>query len=116
MISQTNKFTTYEFTDEELLEACKLTILQKAFIQHQLGIAADDKLNIKFDPKTPEVFMQDEAHITGQIFAYQFLLSSADWSAEQIREGIAQQQLEQRKANEGNLLNPRMDPNQISQS
>lgn len=87
-----NDFNTYDFTDEELVEACKLTDLQKAFLQHQVGLLSIEKIRMKFDPKDAMDFMQNEAHLTGQLNAYEFLLTSHEQSAEVVKEMLVQLQ------------------------
>lgn len=86
MQAQNNEFTTYEFSDQELLEAAKLTELQKAFIQHQIGLILSEKVNLRFDPSNSVEFMQTEAHITGMVQAYKDILRMSDEAAEAIRE------------------------------
>lgn len=102
-----NEFTTYEFTDQELVEAAKLTIPQRAYIQHQIGVLCGEKVNMKFDPLNSVDFMQNEAHISGQIDAYRFLLSGDEQSAEIIKE-LQAQVMKDAKQRSGSLVS---DPN-----
>lgn len=97
MIPQVNNFTTYDFTDDELIEACKLTHLQKAFIQHQKGLLAIEKVEMKFDPLKQQDFLQNEAYVAGQIAAYDFLLGNADIALEKIRENLLKMQDEAKR-------------------
>lgn len=86
MIIKPNEFTTYEFTDAELIDAAKLTELQRAFIQHQVGVLLSEKVNMKFDYAKSLDFLQNEAYIAGQIEAFRFLLGAHEESIEKLKE------------------------------
>jgi len=77
-------FTYYQLTDREVLAGSILTSDQKAVIQNELAQAADNKLNLDFDPLNPTKFAQDEAFLKGQMSILRVLLLRSDESEHQL--------------------------------
>lgn len=73
-INTTSSFLSYQLTTEEVAQACKFTELQRALIQNEIAIAAEEKVNLKFDPTNPLEFAQCEAELTGKIGILKYLL------------------------------------------
>lgn len=77
-IQATNSFTSYTLTEQELLIGSVLTSLQKCCIQNQLADLAERKLNLKFDPAHPQIFLQEEAELQGNLNALRYLLTLSE--------------------------------------
>lgn len=69
------RFTEWEFTTKEAYVATRFTELNLMLIQTLIAQAAVRRTNLHYDPKEPEKFMQQEAEITGEIGAYEHLLT-----------------------------------------
>lgn len=72
-----NQFTTYELSPREQAEGKQLNINQRCVIQNRLSAFAQEKLAWTFDPRNPEVCMQREAELQGQIRLLQLMLDEA---------------------------------------
>jgi hypothetical protein len=73
-----NEFSSYELTTEEMTQGSILTLTQKQVIQNDIAISAAEKLNLEYDPNNPNVFMQQEAKLAGQIQALKYRLDCSD--------------------------------------
>jgi len=73
-----NTFTTYLLSKEELLHGTILTTVQKQCVQNQIAYLAEQKLSLKYLPETPNVFLQQEAELQGQIIALKYLISLSE--------------------------------------
>ena len=80
-----NTFTSYEFTNRELLAGSVLSGEQKAVIQNELASIAEQRLNVDFDPSNPLVFAQQEAFLRGQISILRVMLLRSDECELQLR-------------------------------
>lgn len=80
-----NTFTTYEFTDRELLSGSVLTGEQKNVIQNELAQIAEQRLAIDYDPAKPLEFVQQEAFLKGQISILRVMLLRSDECELQLR-------------------------------
>jgi hypothetical protein len=60
-------FTRYILTPEEQSSGTRLTSDNIFVIQNLICDAAEEKLNLKYDPLNPLVFAQREAELQGQI-------------------------------------------------
>ena len=79
-----NMFESYSFTDEEILEASKLTDIQRRYWQHRLSDVTMQKLNLTFDPDKPLDFMQQESYARGRIDMLLELLLDPDTTLTQV--------------------------------
>ena len=79
-----NMFESYSFTDEEILEAGKLTDIQRRYWQHRLSDVTMQKLNLTFDPAKPMDFMQQEAYARGRVDMLLELLLDQDTTLAQV--------------------------------
>lgn len=86
-----SRFTAFEFTPEEELQASTFTALQKQFIQTQIAVLANNKVEMKYDPEHPTEFLQQEAESHGAIQALEFLLITSIESEEAMLDIIQQQ-------------------------
>lgn len=71
----TNRFTSFEFTEEEERLGIHLDSLQVAIIQNEIAIYATEKSDLKFEPNDPLSFAQAEAELKGKILALEYLLA-----------------------------------------
>lgn len=83
-----NDFSSYELTQAEELEGSILTITQKQVIQNQLAVVAAEKINLRFDPASPEHFIQLEASLQGQLSILRFILESSDAAQLELKQFI----------------------------
>jgi hypothetical protein len=68
-------FTRYEFNDDEEISAHILSQENIYAIQNLVAEAAEEKVSLKFDPEKPQLFIQREAELQGNINAYKYLLT-----------------------------------------
>ena len=73
-VQRPNVFTTYELTEKESITGSFLNLDQKRVIQNQLAAVAEQILGLTFDPANPGTFIQDDAHLKGQMAAFKLLL------------------------------------------
>jgi len=73
-----NSFSRYYLTDEEELNGSTFTIDQIQVLQNDLASIAEEKINLEFDPKNPEEFIQAEAFKSGQIALLQYMLERSE--------------------------------------
>lgn len=69
-----NGFTTYEFTEEELVSAATFTTMQRMYLQTLRAGAAQELAALDYDPLNPIQFAQMHASLKGQLQAYDHLL------------------------------------------
>jgi len=67
-------FHTWELTIPEQATGYSLSTEQQAVIQNDIAEAAVQKLQLKYDPEKPLVFLQKEAELQGRILILQHLL------------------------------------------
>jgi hypothetical protein len=80
-----NVFTSYELTDDEALHGSIYTTTQLNVLQSKLSEVATDKLNLEFDTSSPQIFIQQEAYLKGQLELIQYLIDSSNVSAEELQ-------------------------------
>lgn len=76
-----NDFTQYQIEGGSFL----LTTLQRAHLQNELALAAQQQLAITFDPTNPNQTGLDMARLTGWTQAIKFLLDVAQTNSENLR-------------------------------
>jgi len=67
-------FHTWELTIPEQATGYSLSTEQQAVIQNDIAEAAVQKLQLKYDPEHPLIFLQKEAELQGRILILQHLL------------------------------------------
>ena len=87
-----NTFTTYELTEEEAIQGAILTVSQKQIIQNYRANIAEEKLSLNFDPSNPQLFIQQEASLKGQLDVLNWLLDSSETAEEEALNNIRNQQ------------------------
>ena len=80
-----SQFSTYSFTEEELLQASILSPIQIQLIQSDMAQIAENILALEFDPENPQKFVQNDAHLKGQLAAYRYLLLRSEESVIQLK-------------------------------
>lgn len=84
-------FCQYELDEREALEGQIFSSSQLAVLQNHLSAAAKEKLDHPFDPHNPQVFMQREAELTGQIEILRMLINMSNDLQAQMEEHAALQ-------------------------
>lgn len=67
-------FTHYDLTPKEILAGSILTLDQKAVLQNELAMIAENRINIDYDPQNPLKFAQDESFLKGQMSIIRVML------------------------------------------
>ena len=70
-----SSFLTFTLTPAETKAGSTFTLDQKAVIQNLIGGIAEEKIALTFDPTNPQVFIQREAELMGQLGILKYLLS-----------------------------------------
>ena len=73
-----NKYTSYQLTDDEEIRGSILMYEQKMVIQNKLSEAALAKSVLKLDPEHPLPYAQQEAFLAGQIEILEYQLDNSD--------------------------------------
>lgn len=79
-----NDFSSYNLTEEETAQGSILTITQKQVIQNDIAICAQEKINLEYDSLNPQLFMQQEAKLAGQLQALRYRLECSETAEEEI--------------------------------
>lgn len=83
-LNQSNPFQSWNLTPEEFLQGGLLTITQKQVIQNQVASVAVQKINLSYTPDKPLDFVQQEAHLRGQIDALNYLITLSEEAERQL--------------------------------
>jgi hypothetical protein len=75
MTPQHNSFTSFLLTQDEIKAGSNFLPEQRAVIQNIISQLAEEKISLKYDPTAPEVFLQREAELAGQIGILKYLLN-----------------------------------------
>ena len=73
-----NSFSSYDLTEEETLQGSILTLTQQQLIQNYRSVLAEEKLALEYDPANPQIFLQREAGLAGQLAALNYLLDMSE--------------------------------------
>lgn len=84
ILNNSNQFQSWILTPEEFLAGGLLTIAQKQCIQNQIALVATQKINLSFTPDKFQEFLQQEAHLRGQIDALSYLLTLSEEAEVQL--------------------------------
>lgn len=87
-----NSFTSFEFTERELLEASILSPLQEMRIQTLLAEIAEQKLELEFEIDKPLDRIIQDAHLKGQLGVLRTLLLASDESKLQLVRMVQEEQ------------------------
>jgi len=81
-----NQFSSYVLTEEEQLQGSLLTISQHQVIQNDIALYAQQKIALEYDATNPNLFLQQEAKLSGQIQALTYRLECSDAAQEEINQ------------------------------
>lgn len=79
-------FTRYELTEVEMLNGTILNEMQLQRLRNHLADIADQILLLEFDSESPKKFMQDDAHLKGQLGFIRFLIDSSEEATKALQE------------------------------
>jgi hypothetical protein len=84
-----NRFQQFDFSAEEEIVASTFHELQLMWLQNLRADAAEQKLNLKFDPQNPQTFTQDEASLEGQIKILSHIMEVSAHNQEKLQAAAA---------------------------
>lgn len=76
-----NSFTSWELSEQEVLQGSVLTDLQLKVMQNQRAEIAEQKLALIFDPLNPMSYGLRVAELDGQLGAINYILAQHEVSA-----------------------------------
>lgn len=85
-------FSSFKQTDAEQLAGTHLTEEQRHFIQNQICMIAEERISLVPDPNNYAAFIQQEAHLKGQMVAYKYLLDCSIATESVLLEAAANSQ------------------------
>lgn len=85
---KSNKFTSWDLSDEEVIEGSMLNDYQVRVLENEQAQTAEEKLEIEFDPGEPELYVQQEAYKRGYLDAISYRLSQSEWATNEIASNI----------------------------
>lgn len=82
-----NSFTSYQWdSDEEELSAMCTTYANKQWLQNELSLYSQSRLNLTYDVAHPETFIQAESELKGKIQILQWILDASIGAEKQLVE------------------------------
>lgn len=85
-----NKFTAYELTEQEQLQALHLPTLTLQFLYTLRTEYCMQKISLKLDPALPQHYVQEESYLAGQINILDFLIESAELAQQTVAQDVSQ--------------------------
>ena len=70
-----NIFTSYVLTPDELKSGQSLSLVQIRVMQNLMSEAAQERVNLIYDPLNPLLFVQRDAELKGQIGILTYLIN-----------------------------------------
>lgn len=83
-----NQLLSYELTDEETIQGQILNDYQRAMIQNQVFMVANEILALQYEPLNPHMFGLAQAHKQGQLEALRYQLTSSEFAIEQQKKAL----------------------------
>lgn len=80
-----SQFSAFSFSEEELLSASILSPIQIQLIQTDMAQIAENILALEYDPLNPQSFVQNDAHLKGQLASLKYLLLRSEESEYQLK-------------------------------
>lgn len=74
-LNSNSTFISYDLTPAQVAAGSTFTLDQKAVIQNLISDIAEEKITLTFDPSNPNVFIQRDAELMGQLGILKYLLS-----------------------------------------
>ena len=78
-------FTHWTLSTQEVLQGSILSHSQKQLLQNELATIAEQIVNLEYDATKPMEFVQNDAHLKGQMSIIRFLLLRSDESEKQLQ-------------------------------
>lgn len=78
-------FTHWNLSAEEKLQGAILNQSQKQLLQNELATIAEQIVNLEYDPAKSLEFVQNDAHLKGQMSIIRYLLLRSDESERQLQ-------------------------------
>ena len=79
-----NSFTSYEFSEEEVTQACYLPELTKMYFESLRSRYSEEKLHLDYNPDSPLKFMQQEAELKGQLLLLDLILANHEEAVQKL--------------------------------
>lgn len=79
-----NAFASYQLSQSEEEAGQIFNLNQKMVLQNKLALIADEKINLLFDTNNPQLFIQREAELTGQMNIIKWLLDTSNAVEEDV--------------------------------
>lgn len=79
-----NSFTSYDLSDEEVLQGSIFTNLQLQVLQNHLSSYAEEKVNLEYDPEHHDEFIRAEARLKASVELLTYLMETSEASLEII--------------------------------
>lgn len=70
-----SSFISFNLTPAQVVAGSTFTSDQRAVIQNMISDIAEEKITLTFDPTNPNVFIQRDAELMGQLGILKYLLS-----------------------------------------
>jgi len=74
----TNTFSSYALTEEEVLAGSVYTIAQLQVLQNILADIAEEKMALEIDPANFNSYLQREADLAGRLKILQYLIETSE--------------------------------------
>jgi hypothetical protein len=69
-----SKFTSWELTDEEEIQASVLSSMNIILIQNDLNMAAEQAVNLEFTPEDTMKYLKQKSYLDAQIQTFEYLI------------------------------------------
>lgn len=84
-VPKLGRFSEFQLSTQEQVNGGLLTFDQRTLIANDRATVANMILNLQFDPLHPELFLQQDAHLKGQLAVYDFLFARNEESEAVMR-------------------------------
>jgi hypothetical protein len=78
-------FTHWNLSKQEVLQGSILNQSQKQLLQNELATIGEQIVNLEYDPDKPLDFVQNDAHLKGQMAVIRYMLLRSDESEQQLQ-------------------------------
>jgi len=78
-------FTHWNLSTQEVLQGSVLSQSQKQLLQNELATIAEQIVNLEYDAAKPMEFVQNDAHLKGQMSIIRYMLLRSDESEQQLQ-------------------------------
>lgn len=78
-------FTHWNLSTQEVLQGSVLNQSQKQLLQNELATIGEQIVNLEYNPDRPLEFVQNDAHLKGQMAVIRYMLMRSDESEQQLK-------------------------------